>query len=40
VHLISPDLGKALPAPAFKKTTSADRESISEGDEGHDGENN
>jgi small conductance mechanosensitive channel len=39
VHLISPDSGKAPPAPAIKKTSSADRESISQGDEGHDGEN-
>ena len=39
VHLISPDCGKAPPAPAIKKTSSADRESISQGDEGRDGEN-
>jgi small conductance mechanosensitive channel len=39
VHLISADSNKAAPAPAIKKTSSADRESISEGDEGHHSEN-
>ena len=36
VHFIPADPAKATPTPAIKKTPSADRASISEGDEGHD----
>lgn len=36
VHLIPSGQGNASPVPAIKKTISADRESISQGDEGHD----